>query len=115
MKREVEVILNTETQPLYEKFIKVVLIVGMSLSVYHYYGFAGLTVFLCSLIACGSISHFTHRWKTRGWTHSWGLWTHEDDSLKSSRRLPRAYYLVFSLSSFLALTTTVIIMNTFFT
>jgi hypothetical protein len=72
-------------------------------------------VFLCSLVFCGSIIHFTHRWKTGGWTHSWGLWTHEGDSLKSSRRLPRAYYMLFFLSLFLALTTTVIVINTFFT
>ncbi|MBN2336088.1 hypothetical protein JXL21_11060 [Candidatus Bathyarchaeota archaeon] len=115
MKREIRVIGDTETQPLWVKIFKILLMVGLSFTVYSFYGLAGMSVFLCSLISCGTVSHFIHRWKTGGWTRSWGFWTHEDDASKASRRVPTTYYMVVLLSLLLSLAATVIIVNTFFT
>lgn len=115
VKRDVWVIGDTETQPLWVKIIKILLIAGLSLTVHSLYGLAGMTVFLCSLVFCGSVVHFIHRWKTCGWTRSWGFWTHEDDGSKPSRSLPLGYYVVVFLSLLLSLATTVIAVNTFFT
>ena len=113
MKREISVIGDTETQPLWVKVLKILLMAGLSFTVYSFYGFTGAAVFLCSLVSCGSASHFIHRWKTRGWTRSWGFWTHEDDASKASRRVPAEYYFMVLLCLLLYLAATVIAVNTF--
>jgi hypothetical protein len=71
IKREVDVALSTKTQPVWFRAFKWALFVGLGFLLYNtryfWYLVVGVPVF-------GVIMHSIYRWKTKGWTRSWGGW-----------------------------------------
>ena len=87
LKREAEVIANLERQPLWFKIFKVVLIVATFLFFTILFHIVAAVLWLGALVICGAVTHFIYRWKTEGWTKSWGRWIHDSEDIRSAEKL----------------------------
>jgi hypothetical protein len=95
IRREIQVIGDTETQPKWYKVFKIGALIALSVTVLILFGFYAMITFLLSLVFAGCVVHFTYRFKTESWTKSWGGWVHESDAAGGrSRELPRSVYVV---------------------
>ena len=71
-KREKHVVLNAQSRNF--RIVKWIVIVAIAIALYVW---KGLLVVLLLLLICaiaGTSLHFFLRWKTVGWTKSWGLY-----------------------------------------
>ena len=79
LKRELEVAFSKHAQPVWFRLIKYVLIIGA------FYFFRGNRYFwpvAAILFVLALCLHFWYRYKTEGWTKSYGLWKYEKNKPK---------------------------------
>jgi len=76
IKRELEVAFSKSAQPIWLRIVKYILLGGL---VYFLWGTKLLWIILLSLFVVGTSLHFWFRYKTHGWTKSYGMWKHESD------------------------------------
>lgn len=81
IKREIEVAFSKHSQPAWFRVLKYIL---LGFLVYIFWGRKLLWIILLSLFAFAMFLHFWYRYKTRGWTKSYGLWKH--DGRKSNQK-----------------------------
>lgn len=80
IKREFEVAFSKDAQPIWFRIVKYILLSGLF---YFLWGTKLLWVILLVLLVVGTVLHFWFRYKTEGWTKSYGLWKHEKDNSKT--------------------------------
>ena len=71
-----EVAFSKYSQPIVFRIIKYIVI---ALLVLFLWGTNLLWMVLGSMFTLGLILHFWFRYKTKGWTQSYGMWKHERD------------------------------------
>ena len=76
VQREFEVAFSKGAQPVWFRIVKYILLGGMF---YFLWGTKLLWLIFFSLITIGTALHFWFRYKTQGWTKSYGLWKHETE------------------------------------
>ncbi|MES1219002.1 MAG: hypothetical protein ABUT20_26075 [Bacteroidota bacterium] len=76
IKRELEVAFSKHAQPVWFRIVKYIL---LALMFYFLWGTRLLWIILLSLFTIGFILHFWYRYKTKGWTKSYGMWKHESE------------------------------------
>ena len=74
LKRELEVACDTHSQPVGFKIAKFIV---LGLTIYFLWGTAWLWITLLVLFIAAMALHFWYRYKTKGWTRSYGMWKHE--------------------------------------
>jgi hypothetical protein len=80
MKREVEVAFSRHSQPIWFRILKYVVLGSI---VYFFWGSKWLWIILLILFVLSMGLHFWYRYKTKGWSQSYGLWKHEQSRIKS--------------------------------
>ena len=80
MKRELEVAFSKHSQPVWFRIVKYVV---LGTIVYLFWGNHWLWIILLILLIPSLSLHFWYRYKTQGWTKSYGLWKHEKDRTHS--------------------------------
>lgn len=78
MKRELEVAFSKHSQPVWFRIVNYMVLATI---VYLFWGSHWLWNILLVLLITSLFLHFWYRYKTRGWTKSYGLWKHEKDRL----------------------------------
>ena len=76
IKRELAVAFSKHAQPVWFRIMKYILL-GSAL--YFFWGSKWLWISLLIMFAIALFLHFWYRYKTHGWTKSYGLWKHEND------------------------------------
>ena len=76
IKREIEVAFSKHSQPVWFRVLKYILL-GSAL--YFFWGSRLLWIGLLVMFVFALLLHFWYRYKTQGWTKSYGLWKHEKD------------------------------------
>jgi hypothetical protein len=71
LKRELKVAFSKHAQPLWLRLLKWTMFVGVAVLLYRTGYFWS---WIAGLPALGVVVHFLYRWKTKGWTRSWGGW-----------------------------------------
>lgn len=71
IKRELEVAFSRQSQPIWFKVVKYFLLGAV---IYLFWGSWWLGPMIGALIALALVLHFWVRYKTKGWTQSYGLW-----------------------------------------
>lgn len=74
VKRELEVAFSRHSQPVWFRISKYILLGSV---VYFFWGSQTLWIILIILFVVAMLMHFWYRYKTRGWTKSYGLWKHD--------------------------------------
>lgn len=74
IKRELEVAFSKHAQPVWFRVLKYLLLAGLF---YFCWGRTILGVILLVLIVLSLFIHFWYRYKTNGWTRSYGLWDYD--------------------------------------
>ena len=72
--REFEVAFAKQAQPIWLRILKYILLAAL---IYFLWGTKWLWIVLLSLLGISLIIHFWIRYKTKGWTKSYGLWDYE--------------------------------------
>ena len=78
IKRELEVAFSKHAQPVWFRIVKYILLGGLF---YFLWGTKLLWIILLCMFVFGSALHFWFRYKTHGWTKSYGMWKHERDRI----------------------------------
>ena len=76
IKRELEVAFSKHSQPVWFRILKYILLGG---ALYFFWGSKLLWIGLLVMFVFSLSLHFWYRYKTQGWTKSYGLWKHEKD------------------------------------
>jgi len=76
IKRELEVAFSKQSQPVWFRIAKYIL---LSFIIYFFWGTQLLWIILLVLFAFAMVLHFWYRYKTKGWTKSYGMWKHENE------------------------------------
>jgi hypothetical protein len=76
IKREIEVAFSKHSQPLWFRLLKYIL---LGCLLYFLWGSELLWIILLLMFVLAMMLHLWYRYKTRGWTRSYGLWKHEND------------------------------------
>ena len=76
IKRELEVAFSKHSQPIWFRILKYILLGAI---LYFFWGTPLLLIILLITFAFAMFLHFWYRYKTQGWTKSYGLWKHEKD------------------------------------
>ncbi len=71
IKRELEVAFSKDAQPVLFRIVKYVL---LFILFYFLWGTELLWIILLSMVVVGTSLHFWFRYKTQGWTKSYGMW-----------------------------------------
>ncbi len=71
IKRELKVVFSKNSQPIWFRITKWVVYIGLA---YLLYGTKWFWIWVIGLPVAGLTMHFIYRWKTKGWTKSWGGW-----------------------------------------
>lgn len=74
IKRELEVAFSKHSQPVWFRILKYILIGGM---LYFFWGNKLLWIIFPVLFVFSLCLHFWYRYKTQGWTKSYGLWKYD--------------------------------------
>ncbi|MEP7317515.1 MAG: hypothetical protein ABI921_02200 [Panacibacter sp.] len=75
IKREAEVALSKHSQPAWFRILKYVV---LAFVIYFFWGTKTLWMLLLILFAFAMFLHFWYRYKTKGWTKSYGLWKYHN-------------------------------------
>ncbi len=75
IKREIEVAVSKHSQPVWFRVFKYIL---LSLVIYFLWGTKLLWIVLSILFVFSLILHFWYRYKTKGWTKSYGMWKYRE-------------------------------------
>ncbi len=78
VKRELEVAFSKQSQPVWFRILKYIV---LGLVVYIFWGSQTLWIILIILFVLAMVMHFWYRYKTQGWTKSYGLWKHDKPNL----------------------------------
>jgi hypothetical protein len=76
IKREIEVAFSKHSQPIWFRVCKYILLV---LVIFFFWDTKMLLVILSFLFVFSFAMHFWYRYKTKGWTQSYGLWKFRPD------------------------------------
>jgi len=76
IKRELEVAFSKHSQPIWFRILKYIL---LGCILFFFWGTKLLWIILLITFAFAMLLHFWYRYKTHGWTKSYGLWKHEND------------------------------------
>lgn len=79
LKREFEVAFSRNSQPIGFRIAKYVL---LGISLYLFWGSRFLWITLLVLFFMAMTLHFWYRYKTQGWTRSYGMWNYEKNKSK---------------------------------
>ena len=74
IKREIEVAFSKRSQPVWFRVLKYIV---LTLIVYFFWGTKLLWIILLILFVFSMLLHFWYRYKTHGWTKSYGMWKHD--------------------------------------
>jgi hypothetical protein len=74
IKREIEVALSKHSQPAWFRILKYIV---LGCIIYFFWGSKLLWIILLVLFAFSLLLHFWYRYKTQGWTKSYGMWKHD--------------------------------------
>jgi len=74
IKREIEVAFSKHSQPAWFRILKYILLVFI---LYFFWGSQLLWIILLILLLFALLLHFWYRYKTNGWTKSYGLWKYD--------------------------------------
>jgi hypothetical protein len=73
IKREIEVAVSKYSQPAWFRILKYIL---LGIVLYFFWDSKLLWIILLILFALALVLHFWYRYKTHGWTKSYGMWKH---------------------------------------
>jgi hypothetical protein len=73
IKREIEVAVSKHSQPTWFRILKYLL---PGIVLYFFWDSKLLWIILLILFALAMVLHFWYRYKTQGWTKSYGMWKH---------------------------------------
>jgi hypothetical protein len=76
IKRELEVAFSKHSQPIWFRVLKYIL---LGCILFFFWGTNLLWIILLISFAFAMLLHFWYRYKTQGWTKSYGLWKHDKD------------------------------------
>jgi len=82
IKREFAVAFSKDAQPVWFRIIKYTL---LGTFLYFFWGETLLWIILLVVFVLGLALHFWYRYKTAGWTKSYGLWKHETERKNNSK------------------------------
>lgn len=71
VKKEFKVMFSKDTQPIWFRITKWIVIISLA---YLLYGTRWFWVLVIGVFIAGIIVHFIFRWKTKAWTKSWRRW-----------------------------------------
>lgn len=71
IKREIEVAFSKHSQPIWFRVCKYIM---LFLVLFFFWNTKMLWIILAGLFIAAMILHFWYRYKTKGWTKSYGLW-----------------------------------------
>jgi hypothetical protein len=83
IKRELEVAFSKHSQPVWFRILKYILISSI---VFFFWGTKLLWIILLIMFAFAMLLHFWYRYKTNGWTKSYGLWKHEKERTERKKK-----------------------------
>jgi hypothetical protein len=95
VKTEFKVITDLKTQVLWFKIVKMVLMLSTFAIFMILFDILVAVLWFILLLIFGNIIHFTYRWKTNGWTKSWGRWK----TLTSENRQPQMLFNLYFIGS----------------
>jgi len=78
LKRELEVAFSRKSQPVWFRVVKYIVIGCL---IYFLRGTSLLWILLSSLFVLGLVLHLWYRYKTEGWTKSYGMWKYDKDDM----------------------------------
>jgi len=78
IKRELEVAFSKQSQPVWFRVLKYIL---LGCILFFFWGTKLLWIILLITFAFAMLLHFWYRYKTHGWTKSYGLWKHDKDRI----------------------------------
>jgi hypothetical protein len=81
LKREMEVALSRKSQPVWFRILKYIL---LAVVIYLFWGTRYLWTILLILLVFAICLHFWYRYKTHGWTRSYGLWKYDKNETRES-------------------------------
>ena len=81
IKRELEVAFSKNAQPIWLRILKYVL---LGIMLYFLWGSKYLWIILIALFVFALLLHFWYRYKTHGWTKSYGSWDYEKNKPKQA-------------------------------
>ena len=73
IKREIEVAFSKHSQPVWFRVLKYI---ALGCMIYLFGGSKLFWIILSVLVVISLILHFWYRYKTNGWTKSYGMWKH---------------------------------------
>jgi hypothetical protein len=74
IKREIEVAFSKHSQPIWFRILKYIL---LGCIIYFFWESKLLWIILLILFAFAMLLHFWYRYKTQGWTKSYGMWKYD--------------------------------------
>jgi hypothetical protein len=74
IKRELEVAFSKQSQPAWFRISKYILLVAV---LYFLWGSKWLWTIVLSMLGVALLLHFWYRYKTNGWTKSYGMWKYD--------------------------------------
>jgi hypothetical protein len=78
-RREIEVAFSKHAQPIWFRIVKYLVLTCL---IYFLWGTRLLWIILGSMLMIGLSLHLWYRYKTRGWTQSYGAWDYEKNKSK---------------------------------
>jgi hypothetical protein len=79
MRREMEVAFSKHSQPIWLRVTKYILLIGI---ICFFWGTKTLLIIFLIILPSGISLHFWYRYKTKGWTKSYGSWSYEKTPVK---------------------------------
>ena len=76
IKREFEVMFAKGTQPRWFRITKWIVYIGL---IFILHGGRWFWIWLLGVPLAGLVMHLVFRWKTKGWTRSWGNWEYDGE------------------------------------
>jgi RsiW-degrading membrane proteinase PrsW (M82 family) len=76
LKRELEVAFSKNSQPVWFRLLKYIILAAV---LYFFWDTNSMWVILVGMLVFSLVVHFWYRFKTKGWTQSYGLWKHENE------------------------------------
>jgi hypothetical protein len=71
-----EVAFSKQAQPVWFRIVKYIL---LGCILYFFWGTKTLWIILLTLFISAMLLHFWYRYKTKGWTKSYGLWKYDKE------------------------------------
>jgi hypothetical protein len=82
IKRELEVAFSKNSQPIWFRVLKYIL---LGIILFFFWDTKLLWIILPIMFVFAMLLHFWYRYKTSGWTKSYGLWKHEKVGLEKKK------------------------------